>query len=289
MEVEDGIFTFFRLIDEWKEASQAMTMDKHHFLTGLKSLLSYHLTTGIDRYPKGTESAAFLAYHPVPAGSALRSVAQVEPNRGSVALGRVRKTPEKSALRLADIAEEVATCHACDLHKQRLYPVAGRGPEQVRLLIVGDWLASDGQGRLPQGQIFGVEQDLMLARMLSAIQLPLDLVFITNVIKCAVPATCQPQANHVQSCVSFLHRQIALLMPELICTMGMVAARTILGKSQPLSGLRGRLHVCEVGRDVNIPVIATYHPTYLLQNSEMKTATWSDLQLLARELQQRRV
>lgn len=266
-----------------------MTIDKHHFLAGLNSLLSYHQAAGIDRYSKGTDIETFLAYHPaplVPLGSAGRAELV---DRGSVVHGRTSKAPEKSTLRMTDIAGEVASCHACDLHKQRLYPVAGFGPEKVRLLIVGDWLASDGQGQLPKGQIFGVEQDLMLARMLSAIQLPLELVFVTNVIKCAVPATCQPQANHVQSCVSFLRRQIAVLLPEIICTMGMVAARATLEKSLPLSALRGKLHAYKVSRDVSIPVITTYHPTYLLQNSEMKTAAWIDLQMLARELQQRSV
>jgi uracil-DNA glycosylase len=71
----------------------------------------------------------------------------------------------------------------------------------------------------------------------------------------------------------------------MICTMGMIAARAVLEKSLPLSRLRGRMHEYEVSRDVKIPVVTTYHPTYLLQNSEMKSATWADLQLLAKELQ----
>ncbi len=264
-----------------------MVIDKTHFLTGLQSLLRYHQATGIDRYPKGADSAAFLCFQPLSLGS-LRTMGRTETTSHEPVLREKRsKSPEKSPLGLADIAEEVATCHACDLHKQRLYPVAGRGPEKVRLLLVGDWLASDEQGQLPPDQLFGVEQDRMLARMLAAIQLPLSEVFITNVIKCAVPATCQPQANHVQSCVSFLRRQITLLMPEVICTMGMVAARATLEKSLPLSRLRGRLHEYEVSRDVKIPVVTTYHPTYLLQNPEMKTATWADLQMLARELRQK--
>ena len=264
-----------------------MAIDKTHFLIGLLSLLRYHQATGIDRYPKGADSEAFLCFQPLPSGS-IKATGQPEKATAEPALRERRsKSPEKSLLRLDDIAEEVAICHACDLHKQRLYPVAGRGPEKVRLLIVGDWLASDEQGQLPPDQLFGVEQDLMLTRMLAAIQLPLNSVFITNVIKCAVPATCQPQANHVQSCVSFLRRQITVVMPEIICTMGMVAARATLEKSLPLSRLRGRLHEYEVSRDVKIPVVTTYHPTYLLQNPEMKTATWADLQMLAKELQQK--
>lgn len=262
-----------------------MAIDRNHLLLGLKSLLRYHQASGINTYPKSTDSEAFLRFHPVPS-AVPQQVVQAEPPGSRHGAGRRSiEPPEKSPLSLAEIAQEVASCHACDLHKQRLYPVAGCGPDKVRLLLVGDWLASDEQGQLPPGQIFGVEQDVMLARMLAAIQVPVSSVFITNVIKCAVPATCQPQANHVQSCVSFLRRQIVALMPDIICTMGMVAARATLGKSLPLSRLRGRVHEYEVSKDMKIPVVATYHPTYLLQNSEMKTATWADLQLLARELQ----
>jgi len=260
-------------------------MNKNDFLTGLKSLLRYHKAVGIDSYHKDTNSEAFLRFQPLP--PVLRT-SNIEEIVGCVkaTAGPSPKPPEKSSLSLAEIAEEVAVCCACDLHKKRLYPVAGCGPEKVRLLLVGDWLASDEQGQLPPGQLFGVEQDLMLTRMLAAIDVRLSTVFITNVIKCAVPAACQPQANHVQSCVSYLRRQIAVLLPEIICTMGMIAARAILEKSLPLSRLRGRLHEFEVSKEVKIPVVTTYHPTYLLQNSEMKSATWADLQLLARELRQ---
>jgi uracil-DNA glycosylase len=261
-------------------------MDKNDFLFELKSLLRYHQASGIERYPKGVDSDAFFRFQPL--SSVLqRSAVQTEKPSGALTVGGrsvLSVDVEKSPLNLSDIAEEVAVCRACDLHKQRLYPASGRGSDKVRLLIVGDWLASDDQGHLSPGQIFGVEQEQMLIKMLIAIRMPISSVFITNVIKCAVPATCQPQANHVQSCISFLRRQISVLMPEMICTMGMVAARAILEKSLPLARLRGKLHGYEVG-NVKIPVVTTYHPTYLLQNPEMKTATWADLQLLARELQ----
>jgi uracil-DNA glycosylase len=262
-------------------------MDKNSFLVGLRSLLNYHQAAGLDRYPKNADCQAFLRFLP-PAAALPGPVMEKEKlYLKPVATGQGVRPPSRSPMRLADIAEEVATCRACDLHKQRIYPVAGCGPDNIRLLLVGDWLASDAQGQLPPDRIFGVEQDLMLARMLAAIQLPVSSVFITNVIKCAVPAACQPRANHVQSCVSFLHRQISVMRPEIICLMGMVAARAVLGKSQPLSRLRGRLHAYEMNKENNIPVVVTYHPTYLLQNTEMKAATWADLQLLAGELRQK--
>ena len=260
-----------------------MKSENNDFLTGIQSLLRYHRSIGITEYPRNEDVELF--QHFVPQVS-VKTATMEQKNVVGVAPSS-RKNPPKSPVslvKIGDIGLEVANCHACELHKQRLYPVAGRGPDKVRLLIVGDWLSSDENGNLPPGHLFGVQQDEMLGKMLMAINLSADDVFVTNVIKCAVPDTCQPQAGHVQSCVSFLRRQIVVLEPELICTMGMVAARAVLEKSQPLSRLRGQFHAYGVGENATIPVIATYHPTFLLQNPEMKQATWADLQLLAKKM-----
>ena len=260
-----------------------MRSEKNDFLAGLRSLLGYHGSIGIGSYPRNEEVESFLRVVP-------RTTGKVAQAREQTAVGRqisLRKNVPahiEAPVKIGDIAAEVAACHACELHKQRIYPVAGHGPTKVRLLIVGDWLSADAKGNLPPDQLFGVLEDQMLSRMLQAINLSADEVYITNIIKCAVPGTCQPQATHVRSCVSFLRRQIVALLPEVICTMGTVAARAVLERSQPLSRLRGQFHAYEVVKDRTIPVIATYHPTYLLQNPEMKQATWADLQLLAKKM-----
>ena len=128
----------------------------------------------------------------------------------------------------------------------------------------------------------------MLQRMLAAINLSPDDAFISNVIKCGVDASVQPKAENIAACLSYLHRQIAAISPQVICAMGIVAARSILQISQPLSQLRGRFHNYRQGDIRTIPVMATYHPTFLLQNPEMKKATWEDLQAIAKELQKRK-
>lgn len=244
------------------------------------SLLRYHNSIGLSDYPRNDGIQSFLKVSPQ-----LVEIAAPKKTIGAPPVSRPRSAPSiRSSVKVADIEAEIVSCHACELHKQRIYPVAGRGPDKIRLLIVGDWLSADTRGELPPGHLFGVQQDEMLSKMLVAINLSADDVFITNVIKCAVPETCQPQAAHVQSCMSFLRRQIVTLAPEIICAMGMVAVRAILEKSQPLSRLRGQFHDYAVDKDTKIPVIATYHPSYLLQNPEMKQATWVDLQLLARKM-----
>ena len=259
-------------------------INKIGLLNKVKSVLRFHQALGIDTLPKNTAVDAFLRIEADQVS--LPKMAGTEAFCGSSQERELLSGDEvlEISLNLKDISAEVASCDACELHKQRLYPVSGRGEKNVRLMIIGDWLSQESDGSLPPGHIFGVQQDLMLGKMLTAINLLPTEVYITNVIKCAIPSSIQPQASHVQSCLSFLRRQIVLLDPEIICTMGMIAARAVLNQSQSLSQSRGRFHEYDIGNGRHIPVLTTYHPTYLLRNSEMKTATWSDLQFLARKM-----
>jgi DNA polymerase len=162
--------------------------------------------------------------------------------------------------------------------------VVGRGTPKARLLIVGGWLnLAGGQATASAGLLFGLEEDQMVARMLAAIQLDPQDVFITNILKCAVPASIQPTAAHIQCCLAYLRRQIAVIGPELICTMGIIATRALLDLPQSLSQLRGRFDQYQAGAR-QIPVMPTYHPSYLIQADEMKKETWSDLLLIKKEL-----
>ena len=151
-------------------------------------------------------------------------------------------------------------------------------------MLVGDWLRYPGELSLPGNVQFGVEEDRMVARMLEAIHLEVEKVFVTNTIKGLVPDGCQPTSEDIRACVSYLHRQIALIEPEIICGMGLVAAKALLGGAQPLSRLRGNFHSFTVGTGKQIPVIVTYHPTFLLQNPTMKKAAWADLQSIGKYL-----
>jgi len=186
---------------------------------------------------------------------------------------------------LSALIEEVAVCRACNLCLQRLAVRAGEGGRSgVRLMIVGDWLRCGTDTSLPDSVQFGIEEDRMVARMLQAIHLSLENVYISNVIKCVVPESCQPAADHIRTCLSYLQRQIALLQPECICAMGLVAARALGGGSLPLSQLRGHWHSLVVGEGRQVPVMVTYHPSFLLRNPEMKKAAWVDLQGIGRRL-----
>jgi len=261
-------------------------MDKEHgtgqqLLAELSTILKYHRQLGIASYPEAGKLQAFLNRRPSEAAG--ETGAKLPPEIPS---RKPKNTTdaENVVLRLADIEEEIRACRACPLHLERLFPIVGDGGDTIRLLVVGDWLAAGSGAEKPVNRKFGDEEDQMLARMLTAIKLPRQAVYVTNVIKCALPENRQPTADHVQQCLSHLQRQIKALKPECICAMGMVAVRVMLNKSQPLSALRGNFHRYFVTENWTVPLLATYHPKFLLQNPEMKKAAWSDLQMLAKKM-----
>ena len=265
------------------ESSASHEAGSRSVLSGLRALLRYHSDIGIENYPgKGVGDALFKWREDAAKPLAAPSAQPTRPHAPGI--GGKRGEESRAMVRLEDIAEEVRCCRACGLHLQRIYPVPGRGPEKMRLLLVGDWLMAGDGDSLPAGLVFGAEQEAMLARMFAAIGLPAEEVFITNVVKCALPAGFVPEEVHIERCRSYLLRQIAAASPQAVCTMGPVAARAVLGPATTLLRARGRVHTLQEHGGKPLAVIATYHPTFLLQNAEMKQATWADLQLLAREL-----
>jgi uracil-DNA glycosylase len=249
-------------------------------LQSVHSLLLYHNVIGIDNYPAADATIGFLRALDISVETSINS-------KEGTQTGTVPVAGFKQALTTGtcgDIADEIRSCTSCSLHIQRLLPVPGHGGVNPRLLIVGGWLTGEEGIEIPEESIFGLEEDNMVSRMLSAMMLPPEKAFITNIIKCAIPDTCQPDTENISTCFSFLRRQIIALAPEIICTMGLVATKALLKNSQPLSQLRGKFYPFALSDQKNIPVIPTYHPTFLLRNPELKRATWEDLQSIAKQM-----
>jgi DNA polymerase len=109
-------------------------------------------------------------------------------------------------------------------------------------------------------------------------------VFVTNLIKCAVSESIRPDEEQIDTCLGYLKQQIGLLAPRVILAMGSAASQTLLDTTRPLIDLRGRFHQYRVGEGPQIPLMSTFHPSYLLKNPEMKQPTWSDLQAVQKKL-----
>jgi uracil-DNA glycosylase len=257
-----------------------MDADAIKKLKQLQTILAYHKTLGIDAYRNGNDIETFLDMRSAPLAY---SPARDEKHSQTANTDLQKPKSLVSDDTIAELCEEISICQSCDLAKKRILPVCGNGGKKIRLFVVGSWLTVD-KSKQASESIFGMEEDQMLAKMLAAINLSSEDSFVSSVIKCGIASTVQVQAVHIETCISFLERQIAVVSPDIICTMGTVATRALLKVKQPLSQLRGIFHDYRLNDNVTIPLMPTYHPNFLLKNPEMKRPTWSDLQQIQKML-----
>jgi len=178
------------------------------------------------------------------------------------------------------LATAVANCRACNLCEGRTQTVFGVGDTQPDWLIVGE---APGENEDLQGEPFVGQAGKLLDNMLKSIGLERGRkVYIANVLKCRPLGNRNPQPDEVAQCEPFLRRQVELLRPRIILAMGRFAAQTLLASTEPIGKLRGRPY-----EYLGVPVVATYHPAYLLRNLPDKAKAWSDL-CLAQELMRTR-
>ncbi|SFU27417.1 DNA polymerase [Nitrosomonas eutropha] len=176
------------------------------------------------------------------------------------------------------LRQMVSSCTACPLCQTRKQTVFGVGDEQADWLFIGE---GPGAREDALGEPFVGQAGKLLDSMLQAINLGREQgVYITNVVKCRPPDNRNPLEIEAQQCRPYLLRQIALIQPRLIVTLGKVAAQNLLATGDSIASLRGRLH-----EFAGIPLIATYHPAYLLRSLTDKAKAWEDLCFARRTMQ----
>lgn len=170
---------------------------------------------------------------------------------------------------LGPIRADLGDCTRCGLHQSRKNLVFGVGSETAELVIVGE---APGQNEDLTGEPFVGRSGQLLTRMLGAIGLRRDQVYICNVIKCRPPNNRDPSPEEVATCSPFLLRQVQAIDPRVVMTVGKFASQRLLGLEESMGRMRGDTHQWE-GR----PVVPTYHPAYLLRNPGAKSQAWEDL------------
>lgn len=182
-------------------------------------------------------------------------------------------TRDPASLDWDGLAAEVRACTRCGLAGTRTNTVFGVGDRAARWLVIGE---APGADEDRQGEPFVGRAGQLLNSMLRGAGLAREQVFIANVLKCRPPGNRDPLPEEVRCCLPYLHRQIALLAPELILCVGRIAAQTLLGVDTPIGQLRGRRHVLQ---PFGTPLVVTYHPAYLLRSPGEKRKSWADLKL----------
>ncbi|HUQ48754.1 MAG TPA: uracil-DNA glycosylase [Gemmatimonadaceae bacterium] len=177
---------------------------------------------------------------------------------------------------LATIAAEVESCTLCPLYKTATRGVPGAGNPNADFVCIGE---GPGANEDEQGLPFVGAAGQLLTKILAAVDLSRDDVFITNVVKHRPPGNRNPEPNEIEACTPYLIRQMDLIQPKVILALGTFAAQTLLNTKTPIGKLRGDVH-----RYRGIPVVVTYHPAALLRNPAWKRPTWEDVQLARRIL-----
>lgn len=170
------------------------------------------------------------------------------------------------------LVNQIRSCDKCKLHHSRTHVVIERGTRDANWMFVGE---GPGEQEDLQGKPFVGASGQLLDKMISAMQLDIQQeVYIANVVKCRPPKNRNPELEEIAQCSNYLKEQIALVKPQIIITLGRFAAQTILNSDSAVGKLRNKVHDY-----LGIPVIVTYHPSYLLRTPSAKRDSWQDLQL----------
>lgn len=177
---------------------------------------------------------------------------------------------------LADISAALKGCTRCRLSQKRKAIVFGEGNPNASLVFIGE---GPGAEEDRQGRPFVGPAGKLLDKIIAAMGLKREEVYIGNVVKCRPPGNRDPQPDEIKTCLPFLREQLKLIDPEFIVTLGRHATQTMLETSDPISRLRGRFF--NYG---DAKLLPTFHPAYLLHNPNKKVEVWADIQKVMKKM-----
>lgn len=191
----------------------------------------------------------------------------------------IQKLPKKKSdkvVKLEALREEILKSNKCPLYKNRTNLVFGEGNPDARLVFVGE---APGQREDELGKPFVGRSGELLTKIIEAMGLTRDEVYICNVIKCRPPENRDPLDSEIEQCEPYLIKQLDIIKPEMICTLGRFAAQTLLKTKTPITQLRGNFHLYN-----NIKLMPTFHPAAVLRNPNLKRDVWEDMKKVMAEL-----
>lgn len=176
---------------------------------------------------------------------------------------------------LEELNEKYTNCPRCGLSENRTNVVMGEGNPKAKLMLIGE---APGRDEDETGRPFVGRAGKLLDKILAAIDLDREDVFITSILKCRPPENRDPKSDEIEACHPILMKQIELIQPAIILALGKFAGNTLLDSTSSLKNMRGKFY------DYNgIKLIVTYHPAALLRNPNWKRPTWEDIKMMKKE------
>jgi DNA polymerase len=181
---------------------------------------------------------------------------------------------------LEALREEIGDCRRCKLSKERQTIVFGEGNPDADLIFIGE---APGREEDLQGRPFVGDAGKLLTRLIEKMGLAREEVYIGNIIKCRPPMNRDPEEDEVATCCPFIARQIEIIAPKVIVSLGRISAHILINTKIPISKLRGTFSEYK-----GIPLMPTFHPAYLLRNPKDKWLVWEDAQKVLTRLKEGR-
>jgi len=239
----------------------------------IKNIIEFYQALGFERLPFKMESAVRgHARPPIPSGREAGE-SGVKKYKGLSTID-IDKEADLNTLR-----EEIGNCKRCKLSEGCTNIVFGEGDPEAEIMFIGE---APGRDEDIQGRPFVGDAGKLLTSLIEKMGFKRGKVYIANIIKCRPPYNRDPEEDEINTCKQFIERQIKIINPKVIVSLGRVSAQSLLMTKIPISKLRGQLF-----NYAGIPFIPTFHPAYLLRNPKDKWLTWEDAQAVLKLLKQK--
>lgn len=231
--------------------------NKKAFLEDMISLLEFYQALGFDRLPVAVKADPSI---------------HTKPLKKSRSKSRTMKAHMMRVLR-----EEIGDCKRCKLSNNRKHIVFGEGNPHAELVFIGE---APGREEDIQGRPFVGDAGKLLTSLIEKLGLTREDVYIANIIKCRPPMNRDPEADEIETCRGFLERQVEIIEPKVIMSLGRISAQTLTGNTKVrITAMRGKFVDYK-----GIPLMPTFHPAYLIRNPKDKWLTWDDAQKVVEQI-----
>jgi DNA polymerase len=243
----------------------------------IKSALEFYGALGFERLPIKLKDRNLIPGRP----RILRTSVSITSGKRESTNPPVREKGQSGALKeaaLKALSEEIGDCKRCRLSEKRTHMVFGEGDPDARLMFIGE---APGREEDLQARPFVGDAGMLLTRLIEKMGFRRGDVYIANIVKCRPPMNRDPESDEIEACKGFLERQIKIINPDVIMSLGRISSLTLIGDAKlKITAVRGTFFDY-----LGIALMPTFHPAYLMRNPKDKWLTWSDAQKVIERLE----
>lgn len=244
----------------------------------IKTILEFYQAMGIERIPIMIEQkSSLLSDSPEVRRAEEQKIAEKEVSYNVAPISKFHLTSEQKKSDLKALRDDIGDCQRCKLSKGRKNIVLGEGSIDAEIMFIGE---GPGEDEDIQGRPFVGKAGQLLTKLIEKMGFQREDVYIGNIVKCRPPFNRDPEEDEINACSPFIKKQAEIISPKVIVSLGRISTQTLIPTNNVGIGkLRGKFYLFE-----NIPLMPTFHPSYLLRNPKDKWLVWEDAQKVLERL-----